>query len=149
MKDLETVIPNKQVLIVDNPTYNIVKFKVTVYDRIAVTWKVLSHIFNDFIVVFVGTSKFFPSFSIFDLRLLSFNAAKSVAMSSVEVRLFSISCQTNGVWVQRMKPGKGFYDREPAEYANCQQDIGKVLGRWRQLTPVVSPTVTSLQGQGL
>jgi hypothetical protein len=99
-----------------------------VHYGVAVTWKILSYVFNNFIVVLVSTSKFFPSCSIFDFRLLSFDAAKSVAMSSIEVRLFTISCQTNGVRVQRMKPGKRFDDREPADYINRQQDIGKVLG---------------------
>lgn len=99
VKDLKTVISIKPVLRADIPTYNIVKFKVSVHDGIAVTWKVLSHVINNFVVVLVSTSKFFPSCSIFDFRLLSFNAAKGVAMSSIEVRLFSISCQTNGIRV--------------------------------------------------
>lgn len=91
------------------------------HDGIPVARKILSHIFDDFIVLLVSTSKFLAGLNIFDLCLLGFNPTKSVAMPSIEISLLTIPFQTNGVWVQRMKPGKCFDYGEPADYTPCQQ----------------------------
>lgn len=97
------------------------------HDGIAIAREVLPHIFNNLIIVLVGTSKFLASLDVFDLCLLSLNPAKSVAMSSIEIRLLAISFQTNGIRIQRMKPSKGFDGREPADNTPCQQYNGKLL----------------------
>lgn len=95
------------------PTYQIVKFEIPMHNGKSIVRQVVSHIFDDLVIIFVGSAQCFSRFDIFDHGLLSLDTTERAALTSVESVLLAVIRKPNLVKIECMKPCESLNGREP------------------------------------
>ena len=94
-------------------THQIVKLEVSMDNCGPLTGQVSPDVVHNFVVLFMRTPKSLTAIRVLHCSLLSFYAAPSVAVTSIEAMLLAVAFESDCIRVEGMEPRKRFNGGKP------------------------------------